>query len=490
MKRLTLILLFGILILGFVLRLYKFNNPIADWHSWRQADTSAVSRNFVEQGFDILHPRFDDLSNVPSGINNPEGYRFVEFPVYNIFQAGFFKLFGYFTLEQWGRLISVFSSLSGAVFIFLILRRHYSETAGLIGAFFFSVLPFSVYWGRTILPDMSMTASILGGIYFFDLWTSGNSKLKSQNSKIQLKSKNFAYFILSIFFTSLSLLLKPFAIFFALPIVYLAFDRFGRKAILNPYLWIFAVFSVLPLTLWRIWMMQFPEGIPANSWLFNEGNIRFKGAYFYWVFGERIGKLILGYWGVSLLALGIISKIKKDGWFLYSFILSSLLYLVIIARGNVQHDYYQVLIIPTLAIFLGLGGDFLINFVKTYTNKYVGPVVFIVITFFTLSLSWYHIRDYFNINNHSIVVAGEAVDALLPKDAKVIAIQGGDTSFLYQTKRKGWASFQNDIEEMIVLGADYLIFANPTPADLEFSEKYEIVDQAPEYIIYDLNKSL
>ena len=45
-----LIILMVFLILGFAVRLYKLNNPVADWHSWRQADTSSVSRNFVSGG--------------------------------------------------------------------------------------------------------------------------------------------------------------------------------------------------------------------------------------------------------------------------------------------------------------------------------------------------------------------------------------------------------------------------------------------------------
>src|SRR3989344_434366 len=93
-----------ILVLGFIVRLYRFGSPIADWHSWRQADTSSVSRNFVKNGFDILHPKFDDISNIASGMDNPEGYRFVEFPLYNLHQATFFLLFNYFTLEEWGRI--------------------------------------------------------------------------------------------------------------------------------------------------------------------------------------------------------------------------------------------------------------------------------------------------------------------------------------------------------------------------------------------------
>ncbi len=491
MKRITIPALFFIIVLGLMLRLYRFDNPVADWHSWRQADTSAVSRNFANRGFDILHPRFDDLSNVPSGLDNPQGYRFVEFPIYNIAQAGLFKLFGILTLEEWGRIVTIFSSLSTALLIFLILKKHVNETAGLFGAFFFALLPFSIYFGRTILPDPSTAAAVLAGIYFFDLWISENSKFKIQNSKIQFKSKNYIYFCLSLFFIAISLLLKPFAIFFTLPIIYLAFSQFGMNAIKKWQLWLFGFLTILPLIGWRFWISQFPQGIPVSSWLFNEGNIRFKGAYFYWLFGERLGKLILGYWGLSFFVLGLIAKFKskKDLLFFYSFIVSCLIYLVVVARGNVQHDYYQVLIVPTICIFLGLGAEFLLNFTKTYTNKYIGPAILFISAVFMFFLSWYYVRDYFNINNHSIVLAGAAVDRLTPEDAKVIANYNGDTSFLYQTKRQGWASYEKNLTGMIELGADYLVLANPVPSDFDFAKEYLIVEKTPEYVIFDLHKN-
>ena len=107
-------------------------------------------------------------------------------------------------------------------------------------------------------------------------------------------------------------------------------------------------------------MTNFPEGIPVSNWLFNEGNIRFKGAYFYWLFGERISKLILGYFGLPLLILGFLRlNLKKDLLFLLSFVGASLIYMSVIARGNVQHDYYQILIIPSICIAMGIGGAFL-----------------------------------------------------------------------------------------------------------------------------------
>jgi len=236
MKKKEIFLLIFILISGFALRLYKFNNPIADWHSWRQADTSAVSRNFIKYGFDILYPRFDDLSNVPSNFyDNPMGYRFVEFPLYNIAQAGLFKIFGRFTLEQWGRLVSIFSSLLASLFLYLIVRKHQNNLVGMLALFFFTFLPYNIYYGRTILPDAMMLMMLLGGIYFFDLW---------------LERKIFTIydmrFALSLILIALSFLLKPFALFFTLPLLALAFNKFGISFLKKwQFLWLFLLLKFL-----------------------------------------------------------------------------------------------------------------------------------------------------------------------------------------------------------------------------------------------------
>jgi len=489
-KKIEFFLLTLIILGAFTVRLYKFNSPVADWHSWRQSDTSAVSRNFVKDGFDILHPRFDDLSNVGSGFDNPKGYRFVEFPIYNIAQAGMFNFLGFFTLEQWGRLISIFSSLLSITFLYLIVSKYKSKTAGLLSAFFYAFLPYNIFFNRTILPDTTMIMAILGGIYFFDKWIS-ISNLKDQKSKIQLKSKIFL--ILSVLFTASSFLLKPYALFFTLPIIFLVFKNFGFWFIKKWQLWIFAVFTLLPLILWRYWIQQFPEGIPVSDWLFNGGNVRFKPSYFQWIFGDRIGRLILGYWGLPLFILGFLAlaqkKIPKSNLlFFLSFILSSLLYVTVIARGNLQHDYYQILIIPSIVIFLALGADFLISASKEHFNKIICYLIFIICTGFMSFFGWYFVRDFFNINNSSIIVAGEAIDRLTPKGAKIIAPYDGDTSFLYQTNRQGWASFEKSLPEMIELGADYLVLLNTKKEDYQIGKTYEIVSVKPEYILFDLHK--
>ncbi len=485
MRKFEVLGLVLILIGAFVVRLYKFDNPIADWHSWRQADTSAVSRNFVKYGFDILHPRFDDLSKNVSNLDNPNGYRFVEFPLYNALQAGFFGMLGGLgglgiTLEQWGRLISIFASLLATLFLYLIVKNHSSTTIGLLAAFFYAFLPFNIYYGRTILPDPAMVMVSLGGIYFFDKWL-------NYSSELQFKIKNYLLYLLALIFTASALLLKPFALFFTLPIVYLAFRKFGFALIKKWQLWLFLIVTVLPLILWRWWIQQYPEGIPQSIWIFNGNGIRFKGAFFYWIFADRIGKLILGYWGIGLFVLGLVGKnVIKGGIFFSSFLLSTLLYLFVVAAGNVQHDYYQILITPSIAIFLALGSHFLLKVEQTYLGKAMQYGIIVVVIFFMFMFGWYHIRDYYNINHPEIVEAGRAVDARVEKDAKVIAPYNGDTTLLYHTNRQGWPVFDRKIEEFIQAGATHLLFVNPRKEELSFANDYKVVLREENYIIYDL----
>src|SRR6185437_15086098 len=138
LKKGYVLLLILILVSGFLVRFYRFDNPVADWHSWRQADTSSVSRNFVEHGFDLLHPRMNNISNVQSGLENPQGYFFAEFPIYDAAQAGLYKIFGGLSLEEWGRLLTDGMSMIAALFIFLIVKRHSNIITALFSTGFYA----------------------------------------------------------------------------------------------------------------------------------------------------------------------------------------------------------------------------------------------------------------------------------------------------------------------------------------------------------------
>jgi hypothetical protein len=427
-------LLVGIGLLACVLRLYHITYPVADWHSWRQSDTAAVARNFLRFGIDPLHPRYDDLSNIQSGKNNPQGWRMVEFPLYQAVGAYFTKTFPQLSLEIWLRLLTVAASVGTVVLLGL--------SVGLLPAFIFAVLPYSVYYGRTILPDPHMVFWAM-----LSLW---------------LLSKNKT--ILAGIAAALALLFKPMAVFILLPALW--------------YLWkkpkdlvMYSIIAGVPLLLWRNWIMQFPEGIPVSTWLLNGNGIRFKGAWFHWLFATRLGDLILGFWGLIPFGLGLAGNF-------FFWVLGPLLYFIVFASGNVQHDYYQILIIPAVAVCVGVG--------LRRMPWYLATISFI----FMLAFSWFTIRTYYWINRPEIVEAGKAADAVLPKDAKVIAPYNGDTTFLYQTQRQGWP-LGFDIDKKIAMGATAYVTVSPTDADTEtrdLAATYTVLVRNDKFAIIDLTK--
>ena len=173
--------------------------------------------------------------------------------------------------------------------------------------------------------------------------------------------------------------------------------------------------------------------------------------------------------------------------FFLSFVLGSLLYTVIFATGNVQHDYYQILILPTLAMLAGLGIDYLLTILKNkWKLETLGFITIGIIISLSVFFSWKIVKGYYYINRPSIVKAGLAVDRLTPKDSLIVALYNGDTSFLYQTNRQGWPTLQNGIDDLISKGADYLVFADPTAEEINFGKNYQVIEKTNDYIIFKL----
>ena len=421
-----------ILISALVVRLYKIDSPVADWHSWRQADTSSVTRVFNQEGVNLLIPRYQDISNIPSGLDNPNGYRMVEFPLYNLIHLGVYKTSG-LSLETAGRLTSVILSLISLTLIYLIAGKISGKKVAIYSSLFFAFLPFNIFYSRVILPEPLMITLFLASFYLL------------------LRSR----LLLSAVFLSLALLVKPYAIFFTLPYL-LIINKYNYKRFV-----IYGILSLIPFLLWRSWISNFPSGIPVFDWLFNQNGIRFRPAWFRWLFAERLGKLILGYWSSIFIVLGFLKKPTKTlTWSYALFGIGILAYFSVLASGNITHDYYQSITIPFVCLILGRGLDTLVSLPNNTFSKINLYITAAVIFALSTAFSWYEVKGLYQINNPSIIEVGRTVDKLLPQDAKVIAPYMGDTAFLYQTNRYGWPLLTYDIDKMISLGATHYVSVN------------------------------
>lgn len=461
-----------LVILAGVLRLYRITNPIADWHSFRQADTASVTREFVKHGINLLVPQYHDLSNIQSGKDNPQGYRMVEFPILNAVTAALIQVFRLQPYEVIvGRLVSVMYSLVALVALYLLIRNWSGRFAATVAALTFAVLPYSVYYSRVILPEPAFIACSTVALAALSYWTT---------------KKHSVLFWVAVLSFAESLLHKPYGLFLAPLFAYLFFKTWGLKTFRMWQPYVFGIISVVPLALWRWWIQRFPEGIPASDWLFNKDNIRFSGAFFHWVFEVRIATLILGIGLMIPVVFALLKKGKDLGAYVI-WALCLVIYLVVLAGGNVQHDYYQVFLLPFLCAAVGRGFAAL----HELQPKIISPAAFWLGSFalagFSLFVSWYQVRGYFNINHWEIVEAGQVADRILPPDAKVIAPYMGDTAFLYQINRRGWP-LGFEIQDKISKGAQYYVTTSQDDEARALMKQYMVLEFTPKYIIIDLQK--
>jgi hypothetical protein len=478
-KYIEYILLSLILICGFVVRLYKINNPVADWHSWRQADTAAVTRIYIQDGINLLIPRYEDISSIQSGILNLNGYRMVEFPFYNAIGAVLTVHLGHFSLEVWSRLITIACALTTSFFLYLIGKRFIGKWGGVLAAFFYLFIPFNIYFTRVILPDpMGVTFGVIA-LWLFIKYFDDSGEI---------------YFYFSAIFFAAMLLIKPYLGFYLFPAAYLLVKKFGLKNILRNNKNIifkgilFLAIAFVPFAIWRCWEAKFPAGIPLFWWAFNGNGIRFRPAYWNWIFGERLGHLILGSLGVIPFVFGVFNT-KIKNLFVHWFLFGALFYVILVADANVMHDYYQILTIPAIALALASGSVYLWS--QTGFNKILARLVLVFSVFIMLITGWFQVVGDYAINHPEIIEAGQEVDKITPKNAIVVAPYDGDTAFLYQTKRQGWPVIDNSIDNIIKEGASYYVSVDLGSADTKMIEsRFKTVELTNNYVIVNLREPI
>jgi hypothetical protein len=470
-----------VVLIGVLLRSWRITNPVLDWHAFRQADTSSVTREFVKNGVDLLHPRYHDLSNIQSGKDNLDGYRMVEFPLINGLAAGLVRVMPFLSIELTSRLLAILASALTTWLLYETIRLLLDRRIALTSMIAFAVMPYAVFYGRVILPEPFLLLFAIMSLWFFILYHQRQTWWSLVGFTISL---------------AIALLLKPFVVFYAPFFIAIHgwwwFTSSNKKqaSLSTLLLVVAAVLSLLPFWWWRNWIVQFPSGIPASDWLFNSNGIRWRPAWFRWLGYERLTKLLLGYTGLLFfLTIWFSRNQTKLVVLLASWWLGIFAYLSIIASGNVQHDYYQVLMIPVVALTVGSGAVALFDWLRSQLTATKALTIVISLAVISWVFAWRMVAGYFNVNHWEYIEAGRAADQHIPADAKIIAPAFGDTMFLYQTNRTGWP-IGFEIDQKIKLGATHYITTSYDDEARELEKNYTTIVKSDLYLLLDLTRPI
>lgn len=409
--------------MAFAVRLYNINGPIAGHHSWRQADTASVARNFHENGYNFLYPQIDWGGNSP-------GYYESEFPAYQFIVALFYQFFG--VAAVWGRLLSIVFSILALYYLYKLIEKYIDEMTALWSVFFLAFFPTYMFFSRAFMIESMLIMSVVTGVYFFSQW-------------LTLEKRSFFY--LSAFFVALSVLLKPYTLFIGLPLLYLAWLKFRNKLFLQGALWFYCLLAVVPAVLWYYHAYNTGQQYGSTVYIWEYGSDKWgnwdlvlKLDFWKRVIIDRLAMRHLTWACFAVFLAGLFLKRRTDQERLFDFwLMGVVIYFIIVAKGNYVHDYYQLLFLPPASVF---AGKVYARFFSLKTLKSRNSLILIMCLAGFLLLAenrYYHLVKSERVNYTDRIELSEIIKDKVEEDALIIVVYKSYNPVIhYLSHRKGW----------------------------------------------------
>lgn len=485
-------IVFGILAIGLLVRLYKIDIPLLEFYPSRQVQTAEITRNFYRGGLNILSSTVHYLGPGP-------GTFLVEFPLYNYVVAGIYTLTGEVN-EVLGRLFSIFGWLISCYFLFQLAKKYTSDFGAKVALFFYTFSPLSILVSRSFQPDQWMLTLSLGAIYFL------------------LKG----LFLPSAIFASAAILLKiPAALFTLIPVTFLLLEK-GSEKLSNKINYF--VIIVVPALLWYLYATivgksgdALKEATTIANWFGPE--LFLKSEFYSNIFGFEHNLVLLPV-GLLLFATGLFMRLRKNQHLLYWWLSSIVLYFIIFNKHNMTHEYYHLPFLPVAAIFVGIGSEKIFKALNSIIFSRNILIFIFAVLIIIMMLPPTISRAYKPIERFKYVVeVSRIIQAMTKANDLIIGSMDAGPTLVYYSDRVGWSFEVNrgesieqfafygvkdkkiidpidDLEQKRKLGAK--IFASAyKPQFLEnetftkyIYKNYKILKETENYIIFDLSSSL
>ena len=433
-------------VLAIAPRLYNLYAPVIGVHSWRQADTAAIARNFTEASFSFgsfFYPQVDWGGG---------GYAETEFPLYPALVSLLYRLSG--MQEAYARGLSVVFSVVGLYFLYRLINLFFSQSVAFWSALFYAILPLSVFYGRTVQPESLVVMSSLGGLYFFKCWLSTEKRIDLFTSWM---------------FVAIAILLKVLPIvYLGLPLLFLAALKYKIKLFLRLDLWIYALSLIGVTALWYTHAHQIYLDTGLTFGFFSGDTDRYEWAKLlslqYWL--DIVFRVMVRHFAVLGFVIALIGltyrREKAEDWFWEVGILSSFLAGALAPTSSYVHEYYQLPVMFFGVVFIGkVCASVFSGEARRWQRWALGSAI--ALTLITGSVIY--AIDYMQAEDplqSETFLLSVLVDKYVLLDAKVLAITGGDPTLLYLSHRKGWMISPEEVtperlESAVGDGAGYFV---------------------------------
>jgi len=332
LANLIVILLF---LLGLGIRMLDLTDLPLDFNPARQLYSATKARGMYYQY----------ASDVPEwkrqmAIEQWDAKADVEPPVLPAIAAGLYLIFGE---HLWfGRVVASISWLLGGIALLLLSRRIASIDGAIVALAYYLFLEFGVIASRSFQPDPLMVGLILFGLWAFMRWD---------------EQRTWKWTIIAGLLSGMAIFVKNVAVFpllGAFALVILSSQRL-KHAIKDSQVWMLAIITALPTVIYMV------DGLYISKELDTAVGLRFfpnlwidPAFYIRWrnIIGNTLGfgTLLLALLGIFLAMPG------RDRSLLVGTLLGYLVYGFVLSYHISTHNYYQLPLIVFIALSLSVVG--------------------------------------------------------------------------------------------------------------------------------------
>lgn len=384
---LRLLIIGFLFITAFGIRLYHINQPPLDFHPIRQYHSANIARGYY----------FETLESIPewrkqvAAINKQRQITYEPRILERAASFGY-RIFGGEYLWIPRTLSSAFWVIGG-VFLYLIAVKIMSGGAALFSTVFYLFLPYGISASRSFQPDPLMIMMLLVSLFLILRY---------------FETLSIFRLLIAAAISALAILIKPMCIFLIFgTFVSLGIYKQGiRRSVISNNFLIFTVVSFLPAFAYYVYVVM------TRHIMLNDPIIALQSLPKYSFRPHLI--LSLSFWKVWLTMIGrVVGYIPLIGailgflmfkkglsrTLLIGLCIGYFIYGLVFTHHMVTHDYYQLQLIPVVALSLGPIGALIINRLTTQIRNRWRIAVFVIllpaivfsISFNTFLPEWRHV---------------------------------------------------------------------------------------------------
>lgn len=480
-----LILVFGA---GFVIRLYDLFDAPLDFHPTRQMHSVLIARGmYFEQRDDV--PDWQRELAVQQWKAEPHP----EPQILERLTALTYQVIGNEVLWV-ARLYSILFWMAGGVGLFLLAKSIIGIDGALIALVYYLFLPYGAIASRSFQPDPMLVCSLIFTCWAIHRW---------------YRQPSWKNAILAGILGGLAIFVKAVAVFFVAGawIGLLFATRPLRQMLRDKQIWLIALLSILP------YAGFYAYGTLLKGFLQGEFGLRFfpqlwKDPVFFLQWNGELSSVVGFEWFLIALVSSLLIKERGLRGFLLGLWGAYFVYGMTFAYHISTHDYYQLPLIPLVALGLGAAGQVLFKHLQGKPMLRYALVSGVVL-FFIVIKAW-DVRVTLKRNEYSNEIRfWENLGGKLGQDVSVVGLlqdSGARLAYWGWVEAEDWFStgdfnvrtlagqevdVQNLFEQKIQ-GRDYFVVTilqelNRQPELVNLLTPYTILEQTDDYIIYDLN---